>query len=149
MSLGLTNWFTPTCQSYQLILRLLFRQWQDISFLTIWPFQPLLPRVGVHSLRARHILGCLSVIAGRLSRSNQPITTDWSLHSEIATWIFELWRFLTVDMFATVHNAQLPQFMSRICFFNQGTSQTGSRTICTRGGSHAALPSSRIYRVGL
>ena len=32
------------------------------------------------TLRARHILGCLNVIADRLSRPNQPIMTEWSLH---------------------------------------------------------------------
>ena len=34
------------------------------------------------ALRARHILGCLNVIADWLSRPNQPITTEWSLHPE-------------------------------------------------------------------
>ena len=29
---------------------------------------------------ARHILGCLNVIADQLSQPNQPITTEWSLH---------------------------------------------------------------------
>ena len=32
------------------------------------------------AIRARHIPGCLNVIADRLSQPNQPITTEWSPH---------------------------------------------------------------------
>ena len=39
-------------------------------------------------LRVRYIPGCLSVIAVCLSRPNQPINTEFSLHSKITTWIF-------------------------------------------------------------
>ena len=35
------------------------------------------------AIRARHIPGYLNVIANCLSRPNQPITTEWSLHPEI------------------------------------------------------------------
>ena len=42
-SLGLTNWYTPLCRSDPLVLAILLRQWQDLSFLTsgipIRPFQ--------------------------------------------------------------------------------------------------------------
>ena len=42
-SLGLTNWFTPQCQSDQSALANTFQHWQDLSFLTtritIQPFQ--------------------------------------------------------------------------------------------------------------
>ena len=62
-------------------------------------------------VRARHVLGCLNVIADRLSRPNQPITIEWSLNPKIVKRIF---RTLIVDMFATVHNTHLPQFMSPI-----------------------------------
>ena len=65
-------------------------------------------------LGARHIPGCLNVIADSLSWLNQPITTKWSLHPEIVTQIFGTWGTPTVDMFATVHNIHLPQFMSPI-----------------------------------
>ena len=40
---------------------------------------------------ARHIPGCLNVIADRLSRLNQPITTEWSIHTEVVNLIFRLW----------------------------------------------------------
>ena len=66
------------------------------------------------TLRARHIPGCLNVIADRLSRLNQPITTEWSLHPKIVKLIFRLWGTPVVDMFATVHNTHLPQFMSPV-----------------------------------
>ena len=42
-------------------------------------------------VRARHIPGCLNVIADHLSRPNQPISTEWSLHPEIASLIFRVW----------------------------------------------------------
>ena len=39
-------------------------------------------------LRARHIPGCLNIIVDRLSRPNQPISTEWSLNSEIVNKFF-------------------------------------------------------------
>ena len=65
-------------------------------------------------LRARHILGCVNVIANRLSRPNQPIPTEWGLNSEIVNRIFQFWGTPKVDMFVTVHNTRLLQFMSPI-----------------------------------
>ena len=63
-----------------------------------------------HRPQGQRISGCLNVIADRLSWPNQPI----SPHPEIVTRIFRTYGTPTVDMFATVHNAQLPQFMSQI-----------------------------------
>ena len=65
-------------------------------------------------VRARHIPGCLNVIADHLSRPNQPISTEWSLHPEIVSRIFGVWGTTVADMFATVSNSHLPQFMSPI-----------------------------------
>ena len=42
-------------------------------------------------VRARHIPG-LNVIADHLSRQNQPISTEWSLHPKIVKHIFRLWE---------------------------------------------------------
>ena len=42
-------------------------------------------------VRARHIPSCLNVIAEHLSRPNQPISTEWSLHPEIVRRIFRVW----------------------------------------------------------
>ena len=65
-------------------------------------------------LRARHIPGCLNVIADCLSRPNQPISTRWSLHSESVNRIFQFWGTPMVHIFATVHNTRILQFMSPI-----------------------------------
>ena len=40
------------------------------------------------AIQARHIAGCLNVIADQLSRLNQPITTELRLHPEIVNLIF-------------------------------------------------------------
>ena len=66
------------------------------------------------TVRARHIPGCLNVIADHLSRPNQPIPTEWSLHPEIVERIFRVWGTPEVGMFATLSNSQLPRFMSPI-----------------------------------
>ena len=60
-------------------------------------------------LRARHILDCLNVIADCVSRKNEPLTTEC-----IVIQIFGTWGAPAVDMFATVHNTHLLQFMSLI-----------------------------------
>ena len=65
-------------------------------------------------VRARHIPGCLNVIADHLSRPNQPILTDWSLHPKIVKRIFRVWGTPEVDMFSTLLNSHLPRFMSPI-----------------------------------
>ena len=65
-------------------------------------------------VRARHIPGCLNVIADHLSRLNQPIPTEWSLHPEIVSRIFRVWGTPEVDMFATLSNSHLPRFMSPV-----------------------------------
>ena len=63
---------------------------------------------------ARHIPGCLNVTADHLSRPNQPIPTEWSLHPEIVERIFRFWGTPEVDMFATLSNSHLPRFMSPV-----------------------------------
>ena len=65
-------------------------------------------------VQARHIPGCLNVIADHLSRPNQPIPTEWSLHPEIVSRIFRVWGTPEVDMFATLSNSHLPRFMSPV-----------------------------------
>ena len=72
------------------------------------------------------------MITDRLSRPNQPITTEWSLHPEIIARIFEIWGTLTVDRFATVHNTHLPQFVS-----DSGAASTGDR--CSTSGLAGAV----------
>ena len=65
-------------------------------------------------VQARHIPGCLNVIADHLSRPNQPIPTEWSLHPEIVSHIFRVCGTPEVDMFATLSNSHLPRFMSPV-----------------------------------
>ena len=65
-------------------------------------------------VRARHIPGCLNMIADHLSRPNQPVPTEWSLNPEIVKRIFGLWGTPEIDMFATVSNTHLPRFMSPV-----------------------------------
>jgi ribonuclease HI len=66
------------------------------------------------TLRARHIPGRFNVIADRLSRRHQVIHTEWQLHAIVLHRVFSQWGIPQTDMFATVHNAQLPQFVSPI-----------------------------------
>ena len=73
-------------------------------------------------IRARHIPGCLNVIADRLSRPNQPKTTEWSLHPEIVTRIFGSWETPTVEIFAT---------SSLVYVSDSGASSTGDRCSVT------------------
>ena len=78
---------------------------------------------------ARHISGCLNVIADRLSQSNQPITTQWSLHPEIVNQIFGMWGSPAVDML----RATCPQHASSTVYIpNSGASSTGDRCSVTR-----------------
>ena len=65
-------------------------------------------------VRARHIPGCLNVLADHLSRPNQPMPTEWSLHPEIVERIFRVWGTPEINMFATPSNSHLPRFMSPI-----------------------------------
>ena len=57
---------------------------------------------------------CLALMADHLSRPIQPITNEWSLHTEIVNRIFGTWGTPTVDMFATFQNTHFPQFMPPI-----------------------------------
>ena len=62
-------------------------------------------------VRARHIPGCLNVIADHLSRPNQPIPTEWSLHPEIVSHIFRVWGH---QKSTCLQHSHLPRFMSPV-----------------------------------
>ena len=66
------------------------------------------------TLKARHIPGCLNVMADLLSRSNQVQSTEWSLHSQVFKQICQKWFTPHVDLFATHLNHKLPLYMSPI-----------------------------------
>ena len=53
------------------------------------------------TLKARHIPGCLNVMADLLSRSNQVQSTEWSLHPQVFKQICRKWFTPHVDLFAT------------------------------------------------
>ena len=59
-------------------------------------------------LKARHIPGCLNVMADLLSRSNHVQSTEWSLHPQVFKQICQKWFTPHVDLFATHLNHKLP-----------------------------------------
>ena len=65
-------------------------------------------------IRARHIQGCLNVIADSLSRKDKIIQTEWSLHPQIFSLICKVWHTPMVDMFATKLNHKLPIYVSPV-----------------------------------
>ena len=65
-------------------------------------------------LKARHIPGCLNVMADLLSRSNQVQLTEWSLHPQVFKQICQKWFTPHVDLFATHLNHKLPLYVSPI-----------------------------------
>ena len=66
------------------------------------------------TLKARHIPGCLNVMANLLSRSNQVQSTEWSLHPQVFKQICLKWFTPHVDLFATHLNHKLPLYVSPI-----------------------------------
>ena len=66
------------------------------------------------TLKARHIPGCLNVMANLLSRSNQVQSTEWSLHPQVFKQICQQWFTPHVDLFATYLNHKLPLFVSPV-----------------------------------
>ena len=66
------------------------------------------------TLKARHIPGCLNVMADLLSRSNQVQSTKWSLHPQVFKQICQKWFTPHVDLFATHLNHKLPLYVSPV-----------------------------------
>ena len=66
------------------------------------------------TLKARHIPGCLNVMADLLSRSNQVQSTEWSLHLQVFKQICQKWFTPHVDLFATHLNHKLSLYVSPI-----------------------------------
>ena len=66
------------------------------------------------TLKARHIPGCLNVMADLLSRSNQVQSTEWSLHPQVFKQICQRWFTPNVDLFTTHLNLKLPLYVSTI-----------------------------------
>ena len=66
------------------------------------------------TLKARHILGCLNVMANLLSRSNHVQSTEWSLHPQVFKQICQKWFTPHVDPFASRLNHKLPLYLSPV-----------------------------------
>ena len=64
------------------------------------------------TLKARHIPGCLNVMANLLSRSNQVQSTEWLLHLQVFKQICQKWFTPHVDLFATHLNHKLSLYVS-------------------------------------
>ncbi len=58
------------------------------------------------TLIPRHLPGHLNVLADQLSRKNQILTTEWSLHQTVADKVFLHWGKPTVDLFALKCNSK-------------------------------------------
>ena len=65
-------------------------------------------------LTARHLPGKYNQLADLLSRGNQVIPTEWTIHPSVMQSIIQIWEKPHVDLFATRLNTQLPMFMSPI-----------------------------------
>ena len=65
-------------------------------------------------LRARHIPGCLNVIADKLSRHNEVIQTEWSLYQQVFNLLCSRWARPQLDLFATWFNHKLPRFVAPV-----------------------------------
>ena len=66
------------------------------------------------TLKARHIPGCLNLMADLLSRSNQVQSTEWSLHPHVFKQICQKWVTPHVNLFATHLNHKLPLYVSPV-----------------------------------
>ena len=66
------------------------------------------------TLKARHLPGCLNVMADLLSRSNQVQSTEWSLHPQVFKQIGQKWFTPHVDLFATRLNHKLRLYVSPV-----------------------------------
>ena len=64
------------------------------------------------TLKARHIPGCLNVMADLLSRSNQVQSTEWSLHPQVFKQICQKW--FTCRPICHSSEPQLPLYVSPI-----------------------------------
>ena len=81
------------------------------------------------TLKARHIPGCLTVMADLLSRLNQVQSTEWSLHPQVFSQICHKWFTPHVDLFATCLNHKFPLYVSPVpdclCLPSHGSPSQG------------------------
>ena len=65
-------------------------------------------------IQARHIPGKFNVVADQLSRIDQVVPTEWSLHPKVVNDIFERWFKPQIDLFATRYNRKCQLFVSPV-----------------------------------
>ena len=65
-------------------------------------------------LLVRHIPGRLNVLADSLSKRNQIIGTECSLHPGLVCQMFSIWYIPELNLFTTRHNHKLPAFVSPV-----------------------------------
>ena len=64
------------------------------------------------NLKATYLPGARNVVADSLSRKNQILPSEWSLHPQVVKRIFTTWRTPMIDLFATNKNKKLPLYVS-------------------------------------
>jgi len=65
-------------------------------------------------VQVKHVPGQLNVLADLLSRKDQVLPTEWSLHPEVALKIWKLWGKPHIDLFATHLNAKCVTFVAPV-----------------------------------
>ena len=105
----------------------------------------LVPSLPDH-FKARHIPGCLNVMADLLSRSKQVQSTEWSLHPQVFKQICLKWFTPHVDLFATRLNHKVPLYISPVP--DQNSWDIGAPNINWSGlTAYAYPPSALLHRV--
>ena len=98
------------------------------------------------TLKARHIPGCLNVMADLLSRSNQVQSTEWSLQPQVIKQISRKRFTPYVDLFATHLNHKLPLYVSPVP--DPGAWDIDALNIDWMGlTAYAYPPTALLYRV--
>ena len=69
--------------------------------------------IDVH-LEARYLPGQNNILADLLSRRDQAIATEWTLHRQVAKVLLSSWGSPSIDLFASRLNAQLPVYCSLV-----------------------------------
>ena len=69
--------------------------------------------IDVH-LEARYLPRQNNVLADLLSRRDQAIATEWTLHRQVAKALLSAWGSPSIDLFASRLNAQLPVYCSLV-----------------------------------
>ena len=63
-------------------------------------------------LKATHIKGSMNVMADLLSRNQNTVNTEWSLHPAVVQSLWTQWFVPQIDLFATFYNKKLPLYVS-------------------------------------